>query len=84
MDLELLYTGVKVAAISGPEGDPWAVRNGARLGDLLCLIVWACEHCLAGVRDRSEGFDGGLSAIGPLDPWSDKGSLALGLGKVTL
>ena len=30
------------------------------------------------------GFDGGLSTMGPLDSWSYKGSLALGLGKVPL
>ena len=36
------------------------------------------------MRDRSGGFDGGLSTMGPLDSWSDKGSLALGLGKVPL
>ena len=29
-----------------------------------------------------EGSDGGLSTMGPLDSWSNKGSMALGLSKV--
>ena len=84
MDLKLFNTGIKLAAICGPERSPRSVGNGARLFDLLCLIAWAHVHCLAGVRDRSGGFDGGLSTIGPPGPWSDKESLALGLGKVPL
>ena len=84
MDLELCNTGVKLAAIGGHERYPWAVRNGTCLGDLLCLIVWAHENCLAGVRDRSGGFDDGLSTIGPPGPRSNKELLALGLGKVPL
>ena len=50
----------------------------------MCLIVWAHEHCLAGVRDRSGGLNGGLNSIGPPGPWSDEGSLALGLGNLPL
>ena len=82
MDLELCNTGIKLATICGPEGNPWTVGNRACLGDLLSLNVWAHEHCLAGVRNRSGGFDGGLSTIGLPGPWIDKGLLALGLGKV--
>ena len=41
MDLEQLYAGVKVAAISGFEGSPLAAGDGAQLGSLLWLFVWA-------------------------------------------
>ena len=82
MDLEQLCTGIKVAAVSGPEGNPLAARDGAWLGNLLWLNAWVGGHCLAGVRDRSGGIDGGLSTMGPLNSWSDKGPAALSLSKV--
>ena len=56
MDPELLYTGVKVAAMSGPEGGSLAVGDRVHLGNLLYLVVWVWWHGLAGVRDWCRGL----------------------------
>ena len=82
MDLEHLYTGIKVATTSGPEGNPLAARDGARLGNLFWLNVWAWGHCLTGVRDRSGGINGELSIMGPLESLCNRGSMALYPSKV--
>ena len=79
-----MYACIKMAAVSGLEGGPLAVKNRASLSDLLWLNVWAWGHCLVGARDGSRGIDGGLGTMGPLKSRSVKGMMLLDPSKVLL